>query len=83
MTELRSAIRLSGHVKTGQQRSGQNRPTEMAGASLFYPADSSGGKFVFVSPGARTAFEHMNVMEQSIQHGGYCRTISPEFAPVR
>jgi len=39
---------LSDHLKTGQRRSGQNRPTRAAGTGLFYSADSFGGKFVFV-----------------------------------
>ena len=39
---------LSDHLKTGQRRSGQNRPTREAGTRLFYSADSFGGKFVFV-----------------------------------
>ena len=39
---------LSDHLKTGQRRSGQNRPTRMAGTELFYSAESFGGKLVFV-----------------------------------
>src|SRR5215472_11456506 len=39
---------LSDHLKTGQRRSGQNRPTKEAGTELFYSAESFGGKLVFV-----------------------------------
>src|SRR5690349_20191503 len=39
---------LSGHLKTGQRWSGQNRPTRVAGTLLFYPAESCDGKSVFV-----------------------------------
>src|SRR5215470_13125245 len=39
---------LSGHLKTGQWRPGQNRPTRVTGTELFYSAESFGGKFVFV-----------------------------------
>jgi hypothetical protein len=39
---------LSDHLKTGQRRSGQNRPMRVAGTGLFYSADCFGGKFVFV-----------------------------------
>jgi hypothetical protein len=42
------AIDLSDHLKTGQRRSGQNRPTREAGTELFYSAESFGGKLVFV-----------------------------------
>ena len=40
--------RLSGHPKTGQRRSGQNRPTGEAGTKFFYPVASCGGKSIFV-----------------------------------
>jgi hypothetical protein len=39
---------LSDHLKTGQRRSGQNRPTRAAGTELFYSAESFGGKLVLV-----------------------------------
>src|SRR5215469_10621226 len=39
---------LSDHLKTGQRRSGQNRPTRVAGTGLFYSAGPFGGKLVFV-----------------------------------
>ena len=39
---------LSDQLKTGQRRSGQNRPTREAGTELFYSAASFGGKLVFV-----------------------------------
>src|SRR5215469_7788715 len=47
ITLLRNAT-LSDHLKTGQRRSGQNRPTREAGTELFYSAESFGGKLVFV-----------------------------------
>src|SRR5579872_22139 len=39
---------LSGHRKSGQRWSPENRPTEVAGTQLFYPASGCGGKSVFV-----------------------------------
>jgi hypothetical protein len=41
-------LNLSDQLKTGQRRSGQNRPTREAGTELFYSAASFGGKLVFV-----------------------------------
>jgi hypothetical protein len=41
-------VTLSDQLKTGQRRSGQNRPTREAGTELFYSAASFGGKLVFV-----------------------------------
>ena len=41
-------LALSDHLKTGQRRSGQNRPTREAGTELFYSAECFGGKLVFV-----------------------------------
>jgi len=43
-----SGVHLSGHIKSGQRWSEQNRPTEVAGTQLFYPASGCGGKSVFV-----------------------------------
>ena len=42
------SFHLSGHPKTGQRRSGQNRPTGEAGTKFFYPVASCGGKSIFV-----------------------------------
>ena len=61
---------LSGHLKTGQRWSGQNRPTRVAGTPLFLHRRILWRQVCFSAPTARATFEHVAVMEQSIEHGG-------------
>jgi anti-anti-sigma factor len=65
-----AALGLSGHLKTGQRWSGQNRPTRVAGTPVVLPRRILWWQVCFCAPTARATFEHVAVMEQSIEHGG-------------
>src|SRR5260370_17284787 len=73
---------LSGHPKTGQRWSGQNRPTEEAGDSVVLPRGFLRRQVYFRAPTSRTAFENMTVMEEAIEHGGQRCAFTPKVAPV-
>src|SRR5260370_20243605 len=57
---------LSGHPKTGQRWSGQNRPTEEAGDSVVLPCSLLWRQVYFRTPTPRTAFEYVSVMQQAV-----------------
>jgi hypothetical protein len=67
---------LSGHLKTGQRRSGQNRPTSVAGTLLFLPRRFLWRQVCFCAPTAWPAFEYVSVMEQTVEHGGDSRAVA-------
>jgi hypothetical protein len=67
---------LSGQIKTGQRWSLQNRPTEVAEDSVVLSCRLVWRQVCFCAPAPGTAFEHMAVMEQAIEHGGYRRTVA-------
>ena len=60
---------LSGHPKTGQRWSGQNRPTEEAGDSVVLSCNLVWRQVYFCAPASRTAFEYVSVMQQAVEHG--------------
>src|SRR5215469_4904933 len=66
---------LSGHVKTGQRWSWQNRPTEMARDKVVLLCRVLRGQVDFCAPAARTALKHVTVMQLSIGHGSYGRAV--------
>jgi hypothetical protein len=73
---------LSGPLKTGQQRSGQK------------PANGSDRDYVlltcrllrwqvrFCAPTARSAFEHVTVVEKTVEHDRNCGAVPQQLAPV-
>ena len=61
--------RLSGHFKTGQRWSLQNRPTGMARDGVVLPLWDWTRQARFSPPTPRAAFEDVAVMEQPVQHG--------------
>ena len=67
---------LSDHLKTGQRRSGQNRPTREAGTGIVLLRRILWRQVSFCAPTAGPAFEHMSMMQQSIEHGGDGRGIA-------
>ena len=68
--ELKSlGISLSGHFKTGQRWSLQNRPTGMARDGVVLPLWDWTRQARFSPPTPRAAFEDVAVMEQPVQHG--------------
>src|SRR5260370_10116842 len=77
-----AAYSLSGHPKTGQRWSGQNRPTEEAGDSVVLPRGFLRRQVYFRAPTSRTAFENMTVMEEAIEHGGDGCAVPQQFSPV-
>src|SRR5712692_4315799 len=79
---LRPLRVLSGHPKTGQRWSGQNRPTEEAGDSVVLPCSLLWRQVYFRTPTPGTAFEYMTMMKEAIEHGGDGGAISQQFAPV-
>ena len=60
---------LSGHFKTGQRWSLQNRPTGMARDGVVLPLWDWTRQARFSPPTPRAAFEDVAVMEQPVQHG--------------
>src|SRR5258708_17420962 len=78
-----TGISLSGHPKTGQRWSGQNRPTEEAGDSVVLPRGFLRRQVYFRAPTSRTAFENMTVMEEAIEHGGDGCAVTQPLSPVR
>jgi plasmid stabilization system protein ParE len=67
---------LSGHLKSGQRWSGQNRPTRVTGTLLFLSCRLLCWQVYFRAPTAWAAFEHVSVMEQSVQHGSDGRAVA-------
>ena len=59
---------LSGHLKTGQRWSPQNRPTGMARDGVVLPLSMGSGQARFGPPAPRSAFEDVTMVEQSVQH---------------
>ena len=64
-----TAYSLSGHFKTGQRWSLQNRPTGMARDGVVLPLWDWTRQARFSPPTPRAAFEDVAVMEQPVQHG--------------
>ena len=62
-------LNLSGHFKTGQRWSLQNRPTGMARDGVVLPLWDWTRQARFSPPTPRAAFEDVAVMEQPVQHG--------------
>jgi hypothetical protein len=60
------SLLLSGHPKTGQRWSGQNRPTGR-GCFILPPPAAASLLVYFRTPTLRTAFEYMTVMEKAIR----------------
>jgi len=75
-------IGLSGHPKTGQRWSGQNRPTEEAGDSVVLSCNLVWRQVYFCTPTPGTAFENMTMMKEAIQHRGDGGAVSQQLAPV-
>ena len=67
---------LSGHPKTGQWWSWQNRPTGKAGDSVVLSCRLLWWQVYFRTPTPRTTFEYMTMMEKTIEHGGNGGAIS-------
>src|SRR5439155_24145496 len=74
--------RLSGHLKTGQWWSCQNRPTEMARDSVVLPLCLLIRQVHFGAPTARAAFENVTVMEEAVEHCGDGGAVTEELSPV-
>src|SRR5439155_11796177 len=36
----------------------------------------------FGAPTARTAFEHMPMMQDAVEHGGHCRHVAQQLSPI-
>ena len=68
-TGANSSGNLSGHFKTGQRWSLQNRPTGMARDGVVLPLWDWTRQARFSPPTPRAAFEDVAVMEQPVQHG--------------
>ena len=61
---------LSGHLKTGQWWSCQNRPTDEARDSVVLPLCLLIRQVHFGSPTPWAAFQNVTVMEEAVEHGG-------------
>src|SRR5579864_3874187 len=69
---------LSGHCKSGQRWSGQNRPTEVAGDSVVLPCLRLWRQVSFRTPAPWTAFEYMPMMQKAVEHGGDGSAVSQQ-----
>ena len=69
-------ISLSGHLKTGQRWSLQNRPTGMARDGVVLPLSWGSRQARFGAPTPRPALEDVAVMEQPIQHRSHSRAVA-------
>src|SRR6266571_4707077 len=77
-----ACVALSGHPKTGQRWSGQNRPTEEAGDSVVLSCNLVWRQVYFCAPASRTAFEYVSVMQQAVEHGSDGGAVSQQLPPV-
>src|SRR5579872_832243 len=82
ISEVGTFETLSGHCKSGQRWSGQNRPTEVAGDSVVLPCLRLWRQVSFRTPAPRTAFEYMPMMQKAVEHGGDGSAVSQQLAPV-
>src|SRR3990172_5249310 len=73
---------LSGHFKTGQWWSGQNRPTDRARDQVVLPLCLLIWQVHFGSPTPWAAFEHVTVVEEAVEHCGDGGAVTEELAPV-